>query len=614
MKFADDFSVPDHNDWLTLVEATLRGKAYEKAMKRTTYDGLEIDALGITASAKIAQQPTRREGDWAIVSPNWGTDPDLVNVNMLEDLERGASAVAVTIGDSGIQPKEVASAFEGVYLNMVPFILIQGVDFSEGADCFLQHLENAGLDPADVSGTLGLDPVGTLARYGHLKSTAEEAVEQAVSVAAKCVHNYPGVTAFVADGTVFSNAGAPETLELAGALSSAVTYLRAMEKAGLTLKEAASQIHFTLSASAELWLTIAKFRALRRVWQNILIACGVSGVPAHINAVSAVHMASMKDPWVNILRGTAAGFAAGVAGADTITTLPHDLMLGSTDSFSRRIARNIQIILMEESSLAKVADPAAGSYAIEALTADMAAKAIREFRSFEESGGVLASIRSGAVQKKIAEIADRRKKDIRTRKKPITGVSEFPNIDDEPLAFDVGAPTGQGETSRIEGHEYAENLPLRRPAFEFERLRFMSDAFFKESGSRPKVFLANMGSPADFTTRATFAKNFFEAGGIEAVMGAGAAEQGNAGKQFQTTDADFGVVCGTDLQYEQHGTDVVAALKTAGCKRVFLAGKVAEADAFFGAGLDEMIFLGCDVVDVLERAYEALKNGNGDKS
>lgn len=614
MKFADDFSVPDHNDWLTLVEATLRGKTYEKAMKRTTYDGLEIDALGTTASAKIAQQPTRREGDWAIVSPNWVTDPGLVNANMLEDLERGASAVAVTIGDSGIKPKEIASAFEGVYLNMVPFILIQDVDYSEGADCFLQHLENAGFDPADVSGTLGVDPVGTLARYGRLKSTAEEAVEQAVSVAAKCVHNYPGVAAFVADGTVFSNAGAPETLELAGALSSAVTYLRAMEKAGLTLQDAASQIHFTLSASAELWLTIAKFRTLRRVWQNILMACGVSGVPARINAVSAVHMTSMKDPWVNILRGTAACFAAGVAGADTITTLPHDLMLSSADSFSRRIARNIQIILMEESSLAKVADPAAGSYAIETLTADMAAKAVQEFKDFEEEGSVLASIRSGLVQKEIAEIADRRMKDIRKRKKPITGVSEFPNIDDEPLAFDVGAPTGQGETSRTKGYEYADSLPLRRPAFEFERLRFMSDAIFKETGSRPKVFLANMGSPADFTARATFAKNFFEAGGIEATMGPGAAEQGDSGKQLQTTDAEFGVVCGTDLQYEQYGTDVVAALKTAGCKRVFLAGKVAVADALFDAGLDEMIFLGCDVVDVLERAYGALESGNGDKS
>lgn len=614
MKFADDFSVPMHKDWLALVETTLRGKAYEKAMKRVTYDGLEINALGTVASAKIAQQPTRGDGDWAIVSPNWATDPDVVNANMLEDLERGASAVAVTIGDSGINPKEIASAFEGVYLNMVPFILIQSEEFLEGADHFLQHLDSAELDPADVAGTLGIDPIGTLVRHGYLKSRTEKAIEQATSVAARCVQHYPGVAAFVADGTVFSNAGAPEAMELAGALSSAVTYLRAMETAGLDLQDAASQIHFTLSASAELWLTIAKFRALRRVWNNILTACGVTGVPAHINAVSAVHMTSMKDPWVNILRGTAACFAAGVAGADTITTLPHDLMLGSTDSFSRRIARNIQIILMEESSLAKVADPAAGSYALETLTADMAEKAVQEFKDFEEKGSVLTSIRSGSVQKKIAEIAGRRTNDIRKRKTPITGVSEFPNIDDEPLAFDGTEAAPPIDPARIEGYEYAEKLPLRRPAFEFECLRFRSDAILQETGKRPKIFLANIGSPADFTARATFAKNFFEAGGVEAVMGPGSAESGNVGDQLHASGGEFGVVCGTDLQYEQYGADVVAALKAAGCKRIYLAGKVSETDACFGAGLDEMIFMGCDVVDVVERAYEALEQGNGDKS
>ncbi len=614
MKFADDFSVPTHNDWLALVETTLRGKTYDKAMKRVTYDGLEIDALGTPASEKIAQQPTRIRGEWAVVSPNWATDPRLVNANMLEDLERGASAVAVTIGAGGVKPQEVSSAFEGVYLNMVPFILIQGTDFLEGAESFLQHLDSVELDRADVAGTLGIDPIGTLARFGYLRTTAEEAIEQAASMATKCVQSYPGVAAFVADGTVYSNAGAPEALELAGALSSAVSYLRAMEKAGLDLKEAAKQIHFTLSASAELWLTIAKFRALRRVWQTILAACGVTGVPARINAVSAVHMTTMKDPWVNILRGTAACFAAGVAGADTITTLPHDLMLGSSDSFSRRIARNIQIILMEESSLAKVADPAAGSYALESLTADLAAKTVDLFKGFEEGAGVLGSIRSSAIQEQIADIASKRASDVRKRKNPITGISEFPNINDAPMAFDASAPAGATDAQKLEGYEYADVLPLRRPAFEFECLRFKSDAILQETGNRPMVFLANMGAPADFTARATFAKNFFEAGGIEAAMGPGAAESGSLGDQFKAAGAEFGVVCGSDLQYEQHGADVISALKTAGCKRVYMAGKASEADAYFSAGLDEMIFLGCDVVDVLERAYEALERGNGDGS
>lgn len=609
---SSDFPEPDESEWLALVEKTLKGKPFAKAMQTKTRDGIIVQALGTADVTPVSAPPARAHGDWLIASPHWASDAATVNRDVLEDLERGASAIAVAIddhGDMGLSAKDLGAALEGVYLDMVPVTLIQGESYMAGAAAFEAVVRDRNHENGAITGCLGIDPIGCLARTGRLGEKAEDAIAEGAGVAREWSSWQPRTATFTADGTVYANAGASEGVELAAALSCAVQYLRAMEKAGLPLQSAGSQIQFTFSAGTDLWLTIAKFRAARLLWRQILRDCGVEGVSMKLNAVSAVHQISMKDPWVNILRGTAACFAAALGGADTITTLPHDLLLGTTDKFSRRIARNIQIILMEESSLAKVADPAAGSFALERLTADLAETGAELFRSIEAGGGILTEIRNGKMAQRIAEIATDHSKNIRKRKAPITGVSEFPDIHEKPPAPVDFVPANKPEVGQAA--ETATPLAMQRYAQDFETLRFRSDAMARNNGARPKVALINMGTPADFTARATFAKNFFEAGGIEALAGVGVNEAADAVREFEQSGAEIAILCGTDEQYDTLGVEIAKALSGSGCRRLYLAGKTN--DRLAEAGVDDFAFMGCDVVDVLEGAYGVLdKDTTGD--
>ena len=609
IKFAEGFSEVSYADWQQSVETVLKGKSFNGAMQKQTFDGVSINALNSQDNAVISDQPVRNFEDWAVVSPHWGNDANSVNTDILEDLGRGASALAVTIDETGIhgiKSSQLANALENVYLDMVPLTLVQGSDFGPVITELNKILTDRGYQASDIHGLLGIDPIGALARYGYLNQSAEDALSAAVKVAKQYAQTWPRISTFVADGTVYSNAGAAEAQELAVCLSTAVTYLRAMEKSGMGLGVAARQIQFTMSASTNLWQTIAKFRAIRRLWAQILDASGVKGVTPRINAVSALYQFSMKDPWVNILRGTAACFGAAIGGADAVTVLPHDLMLGTVNKFSRKIARNVQIVLQEESNLSKVIDPSSGSYSIEALTQDMTQAAWAQFQELETAGGILAELRNGSFAKRIKASSDLRTSDIRKRKLAITGVSEFPDISEKSMAGMLQHPSENIPENNT--GEHIQPLPLQRMAWEFEKLRFKSDDIEIASGKRPSIFLANIGSPADFTARATFAKNFFEAGGIKAISGSGAETTESLLEQATQSSADFAILCGTDNQYEQIGAQMMQTLKQAGFNRTYLAGRLQDKAAMVDSGMDDMIFMGCDVVAVLEEAYSALED------
>lgn len=602
-----NFPTPYAGDWLALVEKTLKGKPFAKAMVSHSADGIAFDALTARNTAVIKPQPTRHDQNWLVTSPHWGSDATAVNVDILEDLLRGASAIALTIdtGSQGIAPNMLGAALEGVYLDMVPLTLIQGENFEPAIDELNALVADRNYAQGTLSGCLGVDPIGHFARTGRLTVKAEDLCTQGASIAKNWSQQHHDMATFNADGTVVANAGASEAAEVGAALSSAVQYLRCMEAQGLSVEAAATQIQFTLSADTNLWLTIAKFRAARRVWQGILAACGVTGVPMKLNAVSAVYQFTMYDPWVNILRGTAECFAAAIGGADIITTLPHDLMLGTTSSFSRRIARNIQIVLMEESNLGRVADPAAGSFALETLTAKMTEKIAEQFKSIEAQGGILSSLRRGSLAKEIEAIAGEQANLVRTRKHPITGVSEFPDITEGGPSFSPGPMPEDAELPPAV--DTAKPLLMRRAAVPFETLRMRSDAIKAATGSRPRVALINIGAPVDFTARATFAKNFFEAGGIEAVPGSGIDGATAAANQFADSDAELAIICGRDEQYADVADAIANALKEKGCWQVFLAGSAKIVSGL--THIDDYVSLGCDAVTILEAAYSILDRG-----
>jgi methylmalonyl-CoA mutase len=307
-----------------------------------------------------------------------------------------------------------------------------------------------------------------------------------------------------------------------------------------------------------------------------------------------------------MLRNTMAVAAAGLGGADSITVLPHTAALGLPDAFARRIARNTQLILLEESNLAKVADPAAGSGAIEDITGLMCAAAWSLFQEIEAAGGAWAALEHGLIQHKVAAVRAQRQQAVAQRKDALTGTSTFPDLHETPPAvLDVAtivAPRESAVAVTIEA------LPRIRLAEPFERLRDASDRILDERGSRPKVFLANLGKPSDFTARAGFAKNFFEAGGIEAVTNDGFASRAEMVAAFKASGAKLACLCSSN---EVYGREAVEAAKTlAGAAHVYLAGRPRALEgALKAAGVGTLIFSGCDALATLRQAHDILGIG-----
>ena len=317
-------------------------------------------------------------------------------------------------------------------------------------------------------------------------------------------------------------------------------------------------------------------------------------------------MMTKRDPYVNMLRATIAVVAAGLGGADAITVLPFTLALGLPDRFARRIARNTQLILLEESNLARVADPSAGSGGIEQLTGQLCSAGWSEFQDIERAGGVWAALEQGLIQKKVAGVRDQRLAAVARRKDALTGTSDFPDLAEPPVSvLEVAAvaQTSVAVACRIEP------LPRIRLAEPFEQLRDASDRMLARTGARPKVFLANLGKPSDFTARASFAKNFFEAGGIEAVSNDGFASSDEMIEALRASGARMACLCSSDDVYAREAAAAAQALRGAGAS-VWLAGRPGALEpALAQAGVSGFVFAGCDALAALRAAHELVASG-----
>jgi methylmalonyl-CoA mutase len=346
-----------------------------------------------------------------------------------------------------------------------------------------------------------------------------------------------------ADGRIVHNAGGSEVQELAYTVAVAVAYLRALESAGVTLDAARSMIEFRLAADAEQFLTVAKFRALRKLWACVEQACGLAPKPAFVSAETAWRMMTRRDPHVNILRTTIATFSAGIGGADAVSVLPFTAALGLPDRFARRIARNTQLLLLEESNLAKVADPAAGSGGIEDLTERLCHAAWALFQEIERVGGAPAALERGLIQEKVAKVRAEREAAVARRKDALTGTSDYPLLSEQPVKVLAAAPVPLPPPAAAINYP---PLVARRLAEPFEALRDASDRMLAQTGARPKIFLANLGTLAEFTARGAFAKNFFEAGGIEAISNDEFGGRDDMIAAFKASGARIACLCGSE--------------------------------------------------------------------
>jgi methylmalonyl-CoA mutase len=542
-------------------------------------------------------------------------DPAQANAQALHDLENGATGLTLVFAGAngahgfGLDPsaEAIEKILDGIFLDAGIALDLQiGPQSRMAAIHVAELVKRKGFSPATCDIRFGLDPLGACAVWGSSPYEWGEivpAVTSAVKGLAALGFKSPIVAA---DGRVVHDAGGSEAQELAFALAAGVAYLRAIEQSGIALDAAQGMIYARLTADADQFLTLAKFRAMRSLWARIEQACGLTPKPLFIAADTSWRMLTQRDPYVNMLRATMATFSAGLGGANAITVLPHTLARGLPDPFARRVARNTQLILLEESNLAKVSDPAAGSGGIEALTRELCDAAWALFQETETSGGLFAALEQNIIQRKVAVTRAAREVNIAKRRDVLTGASEFPNLHESDIAVLDAAPIVLPDYG--EAKFKFDSLPSIRLATPFERLRDRSDAIQKKTGKRPRVFLANLGTAADFTARATFAKSFFETGGIEAIDTEGFSDAGALAAACKASGAGLVCLCSQDKVYAQLAEAAAKALQTSGARHIYLAGRPGEQEAALrDAGVTDFIFAGGDALATLQKAYALME-------
>jgi methylmalonyl-CoA mutase len=557
-------------DWEALAAAVLRksGRLTDAEpdadvwakLTRTTLDGIDVPPLGtpdLQEALTTHGRPTR-SGDWDVRALFGDPDAAATRDALVTDLENGVTSVWLQLGEHGVAPADLGRVLEPVLLDVAPVVLDAPADQLGAARAFAELARGTQLAG---STNLGVDPVGAALRSGGFEALVGPGTSTAGVGEAAALAEELGCRALVVDASVVHDLGGSDVQELGYAIAVGATYLRELAATGRDVATAAGLIEFRLVATDEQFPTIAKLRAARRLWARVLELSDSAPVPMRIHAVTSRPMMTKYDPWVNMLRTCIAAFSAAVGGAETVTVLPFDVRLGLPDAFSRRIARNTSSVLFAESHLGAVADPAGGSHLVEQLTEDTAVAAWAELGRLDGDAGL------AGLADRVAAVAAERDRQVATRKRPVTGVSEFPNLH-ERLPERAPYPPG--------------HPPVRAYGHAFEALR--------DEPVAPKVFLATMGTVAAHTARATFAGNLLAAGGID-VVNEGAHDDVDAVLAHYSGEP---VVClaGPDAAYAAWGTALAEALREAGARWIVVAGQpLAGTDDSCATGVDALAFL-----------------------
>lgn len=624
MPLAADFPAASRDAWLKLVDKALKGGDFEKRMVSRTADGIRVEplytraeALPTAEAATPGAAPFARGfragvegGGWSIEQTVVAGDVEAANRAVLAELEGGASGVVLRIagpGQAGIaitSGVDFARVLAGVYLDFAPIVIDAGAQAATAAGHFRDAIAALGASPAAIDVRFDLDPIGVAARTGHSRGTIDAAITEAVATAIRLAAQFPKSRTILVDARVAHEAGGSEAQELAVMAGSLVAYLRAFEAAGVAPEQAFAQITIALAADADLFLTVAKLRAARRIVGRIAEASGAAAAAASVRlaVTTSARMMTRRDPWTNMLRTTAATAGAAFGGADAITVLPFTWALGQPDAFARRCARNTQLVAQEESSLGRVVDPAGGSWYVEKLTDQLAQKAWGLFREMEEDGGIAVELMSARLARELLHTAKERTRAIATGRQPLTGTSAFPLLGDDGVTVEPWpqAPSPVGDV-------LLEPLFQHRLAEPFEDLRDAADAIAARTGKRPTVFLASLGTIADHTARTTWVRNQLAVAGIEALVSDGYATPAEAAEAFKGSHTLTACICSSDDLYAAHGEATAKALVEAGATHVLMAGRPAEREALLrAAGIDGFLYAGQNALDVLTELQHEL--------
>ena len=651
LTLAAAFPATDRNAWRALVDKALKGAPYEKVLTTALTEGIRTEPIyaaddappPAAAATRHADAVGRTAGGWDIRQLHAHPDPVETNKAILADLERGARSALIRLdragrcggtamtdpenaGVGGVMidgAKSLNLVLDDVYLDAAPVVFLPGGGFGGLAELVFDLGRRRGIANDAMLGHLGADPLGALAAEGALPEPLDQSLERMANLAAHAHRDYSKLTVVSVDTAPYHAAGANEAMDLGYALATGVAYLRAMEQAGLTPAEAARQMMFGLPVGVDVFLGIAKLRAVRRLWARVLEASGVPdgarGMTVHVT--TAERAWAGRDPWVNMLRATVATFAGAVGGADALTVLPYTHALGLPNDFARRIARNTQLVLAEESNLARVIDPAGGSWYVESLTDQLAVRAWSQFQGIEAAGGMAAALLDGTIAKQCAEAWSERERRIAGRREELTGVNVFPKVDEVPVEVATVDREALIEAARMRLADEPMNLAMltaggdgvtmtaltaHRLGEAFEALRDASDTHHANTGTRPTALLALLGGPAQHTARASFARNHLGAGGID-VIDLMVNEPSDASALLARAGTDLVVLCGSDTLYMEQASVMATAFKGAGFREVILAGRPGDNEALWAkAGIDGYIFAGDDTLAMLRRLLHGL--------
>lgn len=594
------FESVNEEQWRALALKALRGAPFEDLISKS-YDGLELQPLytrATTGQAALARSGASVAALTRIDLP----DAAQANAQIRADLEGGAAGVQLVFADGagahgfGL-PADIsmASLLDGIDPAGCAFVL-DGAQINH-AKSLAEFAAASGLDCASAQICFGLDPLSAQATATNDSNAMAEAARKLAA------QGFAGPF-LVADGRIVHSAGGSEAQELAYAAAAGLACLRALEKAGVSLDEARGMIEWRMAVDADQFLSIAKLRALRQIWARIENACGLEAAPVRLHAETAWRMMTRQDPHVNLLRGTVAAFSAIAGGADSLSVIPYSQALGLPDDFARRLARNTLAILAEESHTGHVSDPAAGSGAFEALTGSLCQKAWALFQQIEAAGGMASEAGRAMLGEAVREVRYLRLRNAATRRDPITGVSRFANLSEHPAAVLAPLP----DTPAIDPESFTPFAPMRvAEPFECARARAL------QAGEKARVFLACIGTHADYGARVDFARDLFAAGGIATIDSGGFTRSDEAAQAFRASGASLACLCSSDGLYGEHAEAFARALKQDGARLIWLAGRGGALETDLrNAGVDGFVFAGCDVLSVigqtLDKALDATVN------
>ncbi|MBD5309111.1 MAG: methylmalonyl-CoA mutase small subunit [Bacteroides sp.] len=612
-KLFDMFSPTSTEEWVAKINVDLKGADFNKKLVWRTNEGFnvqpfyrrddlkELSHMGTLPGQFPYVRGTRDNNDWLIRQQVQGDTPEAINKEALHILDRGVDSLGIHLGRD-ITAEGIDILLKDIDLKRVEvnFTCCMGKAV-EIAKIIVDYIKAHGLEN-DFKGSIDFNPFKRLLRHGIAfpKDIKEEAL--ALYNVVKEVKNF---RCFAVDSFMLNNAGAYITQELGYALSWGAEWMTLLTEGGLTACEAASRIKFNMGISSNYFMELAKFRAARMLWAEIVKAYGAEEECCKmvVHAVTSQFNQTIYDAHVNLLRSQTETMSAALAGVDSIETLPFDLQYKQPDEFSERIARNQQLLLREESHLNKVVDPAGGSYYIETLTASIAKVAWELFCKTEEEGGFLALLEKGKIQHEVNESGVKRHVDVARRKEILLGTNQYPNFNEKALDKIEKDPASCGCGCASEVADGAvEALNFDRAASQFEQLRLDTE----RSGKRPKVFMLTIGNLAMRLARAQFSANFFGCAGYEIIDNIGFNTVKEGIDAAIEKGADVVVLCSSDDEYAQYAPEAFKELD--GRAMFVVAGAPACMDELKAQGIEEFIHVRVNVLDTLVKFNAKLLN------